>query len=275
MSTSGIQHSPPDFTPRQRIRGFIILTIVCALSAYLSIHLVYFAWTHAEMPLALRAAVITISVLLLAGVAYLAGVVVARRIRTGRFFITRAEVLVKNAQMRDRLGAGKPFWPQARIWLVGWIFLAILASFGIGTLIAASRLCHCSLKDTALLAALGLACLALPAWYAFKSIRRKVTTGSFLPSQQDWDKAHAQCGRPQPPRQRILLAGLYWIVALLWTGTALSHHTSRHSPLGPVWVVPALWWFAAAVWTWRVFRPRSSQCAIDPGMPPSIKPPAS
>lgn len=273
MSAPGIQQSPSDFTPRQRVRGLVVLTLVCALCGYLSVSLVRYVWADPTMPLVVRAAVIALCSLLLAVVAYLAGGVVVRRIRTGRFFLTRDEVRMKNAETRDRLGAGKPFWPQARVWMIGWICLAMLSAFGIAALVAAARFCECSLKDTILLACLGLAFLAVPLWYAFRIIRRKVTTGSFLPSQQDWDKARAQCGRPQPLRQRIVLAGMYWIVALLWTWTA--HHGSHRSVMGSVWVAPALWWFMAAVWTWQVFRPRAAQCAIDPGAPPSIRPPAA
>jgi hypothetical protein len=276
MGESGIPQDNSDVSARRRWRGFIVAGILLTFCAYLSIQLARLAWADTGMPVALRAVTIALSALTFIIAAYFVGTVVVRRIRTGRFFLTRAEALAKRAQIRERMGAARPFWPQARIWLVGWIFLAILASFGIGTLIAAFHLCHCERTETILLAALGLVFLALPGLYVFKAIRRRLKTGSFLPSPEEFDQATARCAQPKPLRQRVLLAGLYWLIALVWTSTALpSRHAHHHVVFGSAWVLPAMWWMVAAVWTWQVFHPRSPQCAIDPGMPPSIKPPAS
>jgi hypothetical protein len=274
MSEAATQQNPPDSTSRQRIFGFIILSVVCALAAYLSYSLASFAWADRQMPVVLRGAMLTLSLLFLLGAVWLSAIVLVRRFRTGRFFLTRAETLAQRAEIRERMGAGKPFWPQARYWLPAWIFLAILAVFGVAVLIEAFRFCRCSLTGTLLLAVLGLALLALPGWYVFKAVRRKYKTGSFLPSQEEFDQALATCARPKPVRHRILLAAMYWIAALIWTGAALSRHTHNHAAFGSPWVLPAMWWLIAAIWTLRVFLPRSAQCGFDPRLPPSIKPPA-
>lgn len=274
MSESGIQQEISDFGTKTRLRGFILPGILLAFSAYFSIQLARRAWTDATMPVLLRAITITVSALLVTIVASIGGSLIVRRIRTGRFLLTRAEVLAKRAKMRDHLGAGKPFWPQARIWLIGWVLLSIVTAFGIAALVAAARL-KCKLPGTILLAALGFALLALPGLYVFKAIRRKRKTGSFLPSMEDLDKARAKCAQPKPIWLRILVAGTYWITALVWTIPALTRHTSHHRTFGSSWALPAMWWMMAAIWTWQIFHPRLPQCAIDHDILPSIKPPAS
>jgi hypothetical protein len=275
MSESGIQQGISDFSAGQRLRRFVPFAVLLVFCPFLSYELARQAWSDPAMPIVLRAAYFAFSALLLFFFAYLFGSMLVRRIRTGRFLLTRADLLARNARIRERMGAGKPFWPQARVWLVGWILLAVLAAFGIAALVAAVHLCKCSLSETALLAALGLVFLVLPGMYVVKAIRRKYKTGSFLPSVEEIDQARAKCAQPKPLRQRILLAGIYWLVALLWTWTALSRHTHHHVVFGSVWALPAMWWMVAALWTWQMFRPRSAQCAIDPGLPPTIKPPAS
>jgi hypothetical protein len=274
MSESGIQQDFSNFSAGQRIRGIIVAGIVLAASGFLSVQLACQAWTDAKMPVALRIFTLTLSALLFAFAAWFLGSLIERRIRTGQFFLTRAEISAKRAQARERMGAGKPFWPQARFWLPGWILLAVLAALGIATLVAAVLVRDGGLTGTILLATLGLAFLVLPGWFVLKAVRRKRKTGNFLPSPQEFDRALATCARPKPLRQRILLAALYWIVALIFTGSALSRHSRFHGAFGSPWALPAMWWAVAAIWTVQVFRPRSSQCDLDSGLPPSIKPPA-
>jgi hypothetical protein len=275
VSESGIQQGISDYSAGQRIRGIIVAGIVLAISAFFSFQLTRLAWTDAKMPVALRASALTFSALLFAVVAWVFGTLIVRRIRTGRFFLTLAEVRAKRAQAFDRVGAGKPFWPQARFWLLGWSFLAILAAFGVATLVAAALVRDGGRTGTILLAAIGLVLLVLPGWFAFKAVRRKLKTGNFLPSQEEIDRSRSRCAQPKPLRQRVLVAVMYWIVALLFTGSALSRHSHDHSAFGSPWVLPAMWWAVAVIWTLQIFQPRASQCAIDPSLPPSIKPPAS
>jgi hypothetical protein len=275
MSEAATQQNLPEPASRQRILGLIVLSVVCALAAYLSYSLASLAWTGRQMLLVLRGALLALSLLFLVGAVWLPATVIVRRIRTGRFFFTPAETAAKRARIRERMGAEKPFWPQARIWLPGWIFLSILAVFGVAVLTEAFRFCQCGLTPALLLAALGVTLLALPGWYAFKAARRKVKSGSFLPSQQDFDQARAKCAQPKPLRQRILLAGLYWIVALMWTWSAFERHRPYHGLFGSASGAAAMWWVAAAVWTFQVFRPRAPQCSLDLNQPPSIRPPAN
>jgi hypothetical protein len=275
MSESGRQQSSTDFSTGQRTRGILLAGILLALSAFLSVQVAREAWTDPKMSVALRVFALTLSALLFAVVSWVCGTLIVRKIRTGRFFLTLAEIRAKRAQALDRMGAGKPFLPQAHYWLFGWAILAIFVALGTSALVAAARLREGGLIGTIFLATLGLALLALPGWYAYKAVRRKQKTGNFLPSQEELDRSRVRCAQPKPLRQRILLAAMYWIVALIFTGSALSHHSNEHSVFGSAWVLPAMWWAVAAIWTLQVIRPRTSQCGFDSGLPPSIKPPAA
>jgi hypothetical protein len=276
MSEPGVKQDIPDSrTERRRVWGFLVVALLLAFLAYFSIQLAWVTWADRELHLPVRVMSLAVSVFVIALFTYVVGSPLLRKVRTGRFLMTPAEARAKRAEISSCIGAGKPFWPQARFFLIPWFFLAMLAAFGIAALIAAARSCLCLLTRNLLLAALGLALLALPGWYVFKGVSRKRSTGSFLPSEDELAKARAQCAQPKPLRQRILLAGMNSIPAVLWTYSALIGHTRHHSAFGSVWGTAAMWWILAGLWIWQLFRPGLSQCAYDPDAPPSIKPPVS
>jgi hypothetical protein len=69
------------------------------------------------------------------------------------------------------------------------------------------------------------------------------------------------------------MAGVYWLVAALWTTSALVHRHRHSSDLFSPWLLAGLWWFLAALWTWQLFRPRAQQCDFpDQSDPLSISP---
>jgi hypothetical protein len=68
----------------------------------------------------------------------------------------------------------------------------------------------------------------------------------------------ARCAKPKSLRQRIALAAVWWFSAILWTDMAIG----RQHHQGSAWVAAGMTWLAAFAWTWRVFRPSPSQCAL-------------
>ena len=189
-----------------------------------------------------------------------------RKWKTGRFLLTRDEAMAKHAEYRKKMGAGKPLGPQAKYWIFPLVLMAVLFGLGVGAIVASTCTCsdgsQFSLRLRLLLWALAATLMVLPGWFAFKTIQRKVKTGSFLPSQEELAKARAKCAAPKPLKQRILLAALYWLVAILWTIPVFRGHPHSGSSVFPPWTLAALWWLAAAVWTAQIFRPSRPQCAL-------------
>jgi hypothetical protein len=100
--------------------------------------------------------------------------------------------------------------------------------------------------------------LVVPILFLFKSIQRKLKTGSILPSQEELDKTRAGCGKPKLLWQRIALAALWCFVAIMWTDSAINR---QHHP-GPAWLAAALSWLAALIFSWQVFRPSTPPCVL-------------
>ena len=262
-----------EFTARQRLAIVASLALMAGILLLVGSHILRDAWVGRNASFGLCAINLALALLLLVPGAAMVLLPIRRKLRTGRFLLTRAEILAKRAESRARMGAGKPFWPQARDWVALWAILAVLAGFGIAALIAAIRFRESGGALPELLLLLAAALLLLPAHTAVKAVLRKRRTGSFLPSQEELDKARAKCARPKSLPQRIAVAGIFWLMALIWTSSLLSRHRPYHGIFGSVWVVIALWWIVALIWTWRIFHPAASHCSIDPEEPLSIKPP--
>jgi hypothetical protein len=280
MNGNESQPDLSDYTPRQRVGQVLVLILLIMILSLGGVSMLWQARAEHELFFSVRALLLVTAVLMLLGAAGLFIAPIKRKLSTGRFFLTRAEVLARRAEVRARMGAGKPFWPQARPWIVGWAILALLAGLGITTLVLAVRSCDCGWKLSGLLLALAATLLFLPAFFTVKSVLRKRKTGSFLPSQEELDKARSKCAQPKPLRQRIVLAGFYWLIALLWTFSAFGHHGSYQGIFGSKWIAPALWWLVALIWTWQIFYAPASQCAIDRAIDSEaplsiIKPPES
>lgn len=208
------------------------------------------------------------SALTLSGAALAIFTLLRRKWKTGSFFLTPAEVQAKQAEVWRNFGAGKPFLPQAKYWIVPLVLVSALLGLGIAALVASA--CKCSdgsgldLRLRMLLWALAAALMALPAWFLFKAISRKTKTGSFLPSQDELAKARAKCAAPKSMKQRVLSAALYWLVAIVWTIPLIIGHRRTDAQIFSPWFLASLWWFVAAIWTWQVFRPTTPHCALSP-----------
>jgi hypothetical protein len=248
------------FTLYQRLFAYILMISMPVLLGWLSVRIAQMALALSDAGWWIRGPLLVLSGLLMLLALRLVVSLLRRKWKTGRFLLTGAEVAARQAEYRSRMGAGKPFWPQARCWIIPFLLITMLVVVGLGTIFTA----FCLYRDRALLplpillVLLGAVLLALPARLLFKAIRRKLKTGSFLPSEQELAARRSRCAKPKSLRQRIALAAVWWFSAILWTDMAIG----RQHHQGSAWVAAGMTWLAAFAWTWRVFRPSPSQCAL-------------
>jgi hypothetical protein len=261
MAETGSENAMQDFTVRRRIGGLTVLAVTAAALVYFSVQSVRVALADPTAPLWLRGPLFLASAALMILTLCIVVPPLHRKWEKGRFLMTRAEAAAKRAEYRSQMGAGKPLWPQARFWAVPCVLVLMLASFGVFALAGALMRCDCSRRFSGLLLLLAAVLFLLPGMFAFKAVRRKIKSGSFLPSQEELDKARARCAQPKSLRQRIWLAALWSFNALLWTGTALGR-LHRHTATSSTWVVVAVTWMAAVLWIWQVFRASPPQCSL-------------
>jgi hypothetical protein len=261
MTESG-EPKTTDYTLRQRIISVLVIFFLAAALAYIAVKLTLLALLLSDLSLWIRVPLFALSGLLLFGALWLAWSPLRRKWKTGRFLMTRAESAAKQAEYRAKMGAGKPFWPQAGFWVLPLGFIVFFLGLGILAIVAATSICGCNDKDSYRIAILlwlaAVILLALPGWFLYKAIRRKLKSGSFLPSEEELDAARARCRKPRKLWQRILPAVMWWFVAILWTDMAIGrpHHWSS------AWMVAGISWLTALIWTWQLFRPSPPQCAL-------------
>jgi thiol-disulfide isomerase/thioredoxin len=189
-------------------------------------------------------------------------VLLRRKWTTGRFTVTRAEAMARQEAMWNKLGAGKPLRPQ--IWFVMGpiILLAVLALVAIVPIYFLSRLGGPPPRFLLVLIVVFFAIsLAFVASYAFKTIRRKLKTGSFLPSQEEIAKIRARSRKPQSLKMRIFMAAAYLLVAEMMTATPIIEYLRHGSVDGFQGWMPALWWFLYAFMVFLAVRPIRPICA--------------
>ena len=266
MTGTGERPATTDFTLRQRLFGVFALLFLIGALAYLSVKVAQLALALSDTSLWISVPLFALSSLLIFGALRLAWSPLRRKWKTGRFLLTRTESAAKQAEYRAKMGAGKPFWPQAGFWIVPLVFIAILLVLGILAIVAATSICGCNDKHfywlAFLLWLLAATLLAFPGWFFYKAIRRKLKSGSFLPSEEELAAARARCRKPKSLRQRITTAALWGFVAIIWTDMAIGrpHHWSS------AWIVVGISSLTALIWTWQIFRPSPPQCS------PSILP---
>ena len=262
MTESGEKQPATDFTLLQRLFGVFALLFLIGGLAFISVKLAQLALVVSDLSLWIRGPLVALAALLMLGSLRMVYTPLRRKWKTGHFLMTRAESAAKQAEYRAKIGAGKPFWPQAGFWILPLAFIAFFLGLGILAIVGAVYICGCTDKDSYRLALLlwfaAVVLLALPGWFFYKAIRRKLKSGSFLPSEEELTAARARCRKPKKLWQRILTAALWWFVAILWTYMAIGrpHHWSS------AWMVAGISWLAALIWTWQVFRPSPSQCAL-------------
>jgi hypothetical protein len=275
MPEKGNREDDQDHSLSHRLGGGIVLVVLPAILVLSSV--AFFknalAILHSDYDWWTRCALFAPSGLLMLLAVWLAVHPLRRKWKTGRFLLTRAEVAAKVAERRGKLGAGKPFRPQAGYWAFPLFLIAILLGLGIAAIVAGTSMCGCDDKDSRRLAIMLWLCAAilliLPGWFIFKTIRRKVKTGSVLPSQEELNRSFSRCGKVGSLRLRIAAAAMWWLVAIMWTVTSMrGHHADR---LGLGWVTAVFGYAAAILWTLQIFRPSTPQCALSvvPHEPPA------
>ncbi len=196
--------------------------------------------------------------------------ILRRKITTGHFLLNRSESAARRAEILSKLGAGKPFWPQASLWVAPVLFSAFFLCLGLLAIAGATSFGPSAWKPFVALLVLAALFLFVPSQMIFKAVRRKVKTGSYLPSEEELAAARLRCGSPQPLWQRVLVPSLMLLNAVLQTSTAVRRFHSGHGSFGYSVVVACLWWGMSVFWIWRAFRPQ--QCAIPAESQPSLGP---
>ena len=253
INESSSQQAERDFARRQRY-AFGLLVIFIPVLGFFSVKIfqIILKITSFEMRLPLFALLGLMVFLYL----LLVGVLLHRRWTTGRFILTRAEAMAKQDAVWNKLGAGKPFRPQAKYYAVLVILLAI---FPVMAILPISLLKifggRPPLSLLILILLLFATILALPAWYVFKTIRRKLKTGSVLPSQEEIAKARARSRKPKPLWLRISIANVMAFNAGMFTSISIAAHIRHRTPDIPWdWMAPFML-FMAVFFAWQVFRP--------------------
>lgn len=253
MNGSGKEQAERSFIRRQRL-AFGMLAVFTPFLVYFCVKLVKFSveipWPGMRIPmLALMGLVIFLYLLII-------GLLLRRRLRTGHFFLTRSEILAEHEQVWNKMGAGKPLKPQAKYYVPLVILLAVFPVMAImpltllrGPLGPIPRFLQISI--VAFIAAI----LSLPGWFLFKTIRRKLSSGSFLPSQEEIAKTRARSRKPQPLWSRILWACMMWTLAGMFTSNLIIDHLRLSSPNTLHCVLAASFWIFAIFWLWQVFHP--------------------
>jgi hypothetical protein len=262
MTETDKQETMQEYSLQQRLTAGVLIILLPAFLAYFSVRLAMVALAFTGELLWLCVLLFVLSALSMFCALRIVVSPLQRKFKTGRFLLSRAEAAAKLAERRSKMGAGKPFGPQAKYWIFPLALVTVLLGMGILTIVIAISPCGCSDRSswqlTIALLFLAAVLLALPAWFLFKTIHRKLNTDSFLPSQEELTKAHASCGKPKSLTQRILVAVLWCFIAIIWTDLAISrqHHE------GSAWLAAALSWMAALIFTLQLFRPSPSHCAL-------------
>jgi hypothetical protein len=186
-----------------------------------------------------------------------------RKWTTGRFTVTRAEARAKQEAAWSKLGAGKPLGPQLGFAILPIILISMFAAIAIVPIYF--------LRNTSgqpprfllvLIAVFFVAIVAVPAWLLFKFIRRKLKTGSFLPSQEEIAKVRARTRKPVTAGTGILTASSMWMVAGTMAAMQINAYRHLRTPEMYMWGVVALCLGASCLWIWQVFRPSKPLCAV-------------
>jgi lysylphosphatidylglycerol synthetase-like protein (DUF2156 family) len=263
MAEEETQTTMVERTPGQRFRALALAALLIGILLYFSCQTAATALADPHGPLWLVLPLWTLSALFaVAAIAWIVALV-RRKLRTGAFLASPAEIAAKRLEYRSRMGAGKPFGPQAKYWVIPFVVLTVLGGGGVMALVAAVNLCDCPGSASWALGIFGVLLLVIPGIMVFKAARRKIVSGSFLPSQEELEKARSRCAAPRPLRTRILMAVCNLLPAILYTYSAIHH--PQHGVWTPSsrWVLAAIWWFVAGIWGLQVFRPARTACAIE------------
>jgi hypothetical protein len=220
-----------------------------------------------------RVSLLSLAAVLMVPPIYMAASLGARKWKTGRFLLTREEAAAKRAEVFGKMGAGKPFGPQAWIWVFPVVFGAMFLGLGILAIVGAVVVGGSSVPFGIVFSAVAALLLFIPGRMVFKAIQRKLKSGSFLPSVEEIDKVRANRAKPGKRWQWILAAGLAWLNVVIWTVNPFLQHSRHRPPFGLTWMPAVMWWLTALIWTWQAFRKTPPQGEF-PIKPDDRKPPS-
>ncbi len=251
-----------ELSRQRRLLSCVFMVGLPPSLGYLSVRIIATAWPLASgIGIFFQITNLLIGILVLALAVWMAVIPIRRKVRTGRFFPTSAEIAKERAKAWDKLGAGRPLAPQIWLWLIPVLVSAAFVALGIGAMALAACGCGHTRWAGGALFVLAAVIFCLGLVYPFVAIRRKLRTGSFLPSQEEFAKLRARCGKPLTFRQRLTAAIAWFLIALVWTWSIVSHHHA-YSGTFPPWLVVVLSWICAAIYTWQLFRPSVPSCAL-------------
>ena len=250
MNESSTEQAERSFALRQRI-AIGIFPVFILVFVLFTIKMVKLERTAPAYGLVFQ--VIALWGVMTALLVFMIALLLHRKWKTGRFILTRAEMLAKQDEVWNKLGAGKPFGPQAKYYAVVAVFAAVLLSFAAFPIALLKS--GCFTRPTTPLVILFATILFLPGWLLFKMIRRKVKTGSVLPSQEEIAKARARSRKPASLWSRIVAANVMAPNAGLWTSGLIRDHIRHRTPEDFSWLLTIFWWFFTAFWMSQVFRP--------------------
>jgi hypothetical protein len=97
----------------------------------------------------------------------------------------------------------------------------------------------------------------------FKAVRRKLKTGSYLPSEEELAAPRLRCGQPQSLWTCMMMASIMLLNAILQTDIALGR-LHRHASISNSLVLACIWWGLSFFWIWRVFRAQQGAIPVEP-----------
>lgn len=250
-----------DYTPARRVTAYASMIAVPLCCGYVAIQIVVSAWPLTfdrfwyQGPLML---IVALLMWLALGVSVSA---LRTKRKTGRFLPSPAEAARRANESWKKLGAGKPLRAQLWLWLLPSLLSAFLLWLG-GIAVSLAFTCECAPPDRSGIAILSAAALITCGGlaYPFIAARRKLRTGSFLPSEEELAKRRARRAKPAPLWQRIFTAACWWSLAITWTLSAVHRHHSN-SPIPPE-LQAGLAAFIAVIWTLQLFNPRTPARAL-------------
>ena len=201
-------------------------------------------------------------------------VVLVRRVlqkrKTGSFILSYTDQVEQWRTKYENYGPGKPFLPQSSYWLTSIFLALVLLTFDAILFYLWYSIWQLAGITSSLnwffivLILLLLAVpLLFPLWFVFSTLRRKVKTGSFLPTTEEMRNRYVKIFKnarnssvsSQQSWGPILLANLYCFVAMLFLFTPIEKHL-RHRPISffDTWMLPLCWVFMAVIWSWLGFK---------------------
>lgn len=203
-----------------------------------------------------------------------------RKQKTGRFTCSYAEGVEQWRTKFQAYGPGKPFWPQSSYWLGPAYLILLLITFLILVLAVNKALWDLGCLPTpaiwfaaAILLAVSALLLFFPVHFVYRTLRRKVKTGSFLPTEEEMRQQYRRifsrsCSMNSRPGMQILNTNLSCLAASIYAASPFIHYL-RHRTIDFSGIFSSIglslaWGVMALFWIRQGFK--SSACAASSPM---------